>query len=58
MSLSNYLVEKKVDSGEVVTIVGYYKMANVLFLNPIKEELIFRGCIFYILYQRFVFVYD
>lgn len=39
-------------AGEGPKLVGYYNIFNLIFFDPIKEEIIFRGCLFYVLYHR------
>jgi len=48
MSFANY--RTKDASGAAA--INYSRVVNMLITNPIKEEFVFRGCIFYVLYRR------
>lgn len=54
MGFSNFLApDASADpSGETPKLVGYYNVFNLVFFDPIKEEIVFRGCLFYVLYHR------
>jgi hypothetical protein len=65
MGFSNFLAPDPISAAETTAVsttgegespklVGYYNIFNIVFFDPIKEEIIFRGCLFYVLYHRSV----
>ena len=48
MSFANYMATDGTDA----SYIKYSRVLGIMISDPLKEEFIFRGCIFYLLYRR------